>query len=505
MPVHPSRFDATPPYELLREVEMGRLGFDCRLIRSLEARREETIAALGRLIREERGDQRLDIGQQIFDLYRRLRTMEAVPFLVREAARAGEEVSDEVIAALLELGPGAADAVLREYERADRDERREILFLLAALRAARPRIDELIAGVIEEDPYEGALLAGLYGQPGLRQALEAALKRMPAQARFERQAVEQAIEALETPASPPQFEPFDIYAQYPEESLPEFEVLSDEELAEFLESEDEEWRAGAALSLVDSDYGDALLEKLLKAAAGDESARVRAACYRALGERGDERARALLRGVLRSKEVTLNERAGAVIGLAGEADDPEVHRAILRLYETPESRAAALEAMWRALDERYRDYFPANLHSEDPEVRRQAVQGVGLYEISSSVIELVPLMQDEETRKTAVFAYAMAAPVKGRFSVKDGERLLERIEELADGLSRSEYEAVASALDLRLARAGRKPVFGADAESEPEGEEQETAAAPRGGKVGRNDPCPCGSGKKYKKCCGAAQ
>ena len=22
-------------------------------------------------------------------------------------------------------------------------------------------------------------------------------------------------------------------------------------------------------------------------------------------------------------------------------------------------------------------------------------------------------------------------------------------------------------------------------------------------KVGRNDPCPCGSGKKFKKCCGA--
>ena len=23
-----------------------------------------------------------------------------------------------------------------------------------------------------------------------------------------------------------------------------------------------------------------------------------------------------------------------------------------------------------------------------------------------------------------------------------------------------------------------------------------------GQKVGRNDPCPCGSGKKYKQCCG---
>jgi SEC-C motif-containing protein len=26
----------------------------------------------------------------------------------------------------------------------------------------------------------------------------------------------------------------------------------------------------------------------------------------------------------------------------------------------------------------------------------------------------------------------------------------------------------------------------------------------KGAQVGRNDPCPCGSGKKFKKCCGAA-
>jgi len=26
-----------------------------------------------------------------------------------------------------------------------------------------------------------------------------------------------------------------------------------------------------------------------------------------------------------------------------------------------------------------------------------------------------------------------------------------------------------------------------------------------GKKIGRNDPCPCGSGKKYKKCCGAGK
>ncbi len=29
------------------------------------------------------------------------------------------------------------------------------------------------------------------------------------------------------------------------------------------------------------------------------------------------------------------------------------------------------------------------------------------------------------------------------------------------------------------------------------------AARRKAVKVGRNDPCPCGSGKKYKRCCGA--
>jgi preprotein translocase subunit SecA len=35
------------------------------------------------------------------------------------------------------------------------------------------------------------------------------------------------------------------------------------------------------------------------------------------------------------------------------------------------------------------------------------------------------------------------------------------------------------------------------------GEQDPVQQVVRGEKVGRNDPCPCGSGKKYKKCCGA--
>ena len=34
------------------------------------------------------------------------------------------------------------------------------------------------------------------------------------------------------------------------------------------------------------------------------------------------------------------------------------------------------------------------------------------------------------------------------------------------------------------------------------GDEEKKKPVKSGEKIGRNDPCPCGSGKIYKKCCG---
>ena len=59
-----------------------------------------------------------------------------------------------------------------------------------------------------------------------------------------------------------------------------------------------------------------------------------------------------------------------------------------------------------------------------------------------------------------------------------------------------EIELVEFALDERLRLHGLEPVFSA----EPEIETPPDSTTPE--KRGRNDPCPCGSGKKYKKCCG---
>lgn len=60
---------------------------------------------------------------------------------------------------------------------------------------------------------------------------------------------------------------------------------------------------------------------------------------------------------------------------------------------------------------------------------------------------------------------------------------------------RDEYKGMYNAEQARLARVAR--------EKERERQSRIQPATRRTGpKIGRNDPCPCGSGKKYKKCCG---
>jgi preprotein translocase subunit SecA len=60
---------------------------------------------------------------------------------------------------------------------------------------------------------------------------------------------------------------------------------------------------------------------------------------------------------------------------------------------------------------------------------------------------------------------------------------------------RSMGEAVAGANSLRAAPESTPPPARTSGRSGP-------TTKPRTGKIGRNDPCSCGSGRKYKKCCG---
>jgi uncharacterized protein YecA (UPF0149 family) len=59
---------------------------------------------------------------------------------------------------------------------------------------------------------------------------------------------------------------------------------------------------------------------------------------------------------------------------------------------------------------------------------------------------------------------------------------------------------VETALDQRLAMHDLEPVF--SVEHDHQHGSEDPPPSEQKGKIGRNDPCPCGSGKKYKKCCG---
>ncbi|HEX6198812.1 MAG TPA: preprotein translocase subunit SecA [Thermoanaerobaculia bacterium] len=76
-------------------------------------------------------------------------------------------------------------------------------------------------------------------------------------------------------------------------------------------------------------------------------------------------------------------------------------------------------------------------------------------------------------------------------------------EQMAEHRRARERRAAAVASRVRTRPAQATPA-GAAAAGQPPRPGPPQQVTRQGDKVGRNDPCPCGSGKKYKKCCGAS-
>ncbi|WP_373801157.1 preprotein translocase subunit SecA [Delftia acidovorans] len=69
--------------------------------------------------------------------------------------------------------------------------------------------------------------------------------------------------------------------------------------------------------------------------------------------------------------------------------------------------------------------------------------------------------------------------------------------------SREQVEQATEALEQRSAHSLEHMTYGAPSDGDIGGSvEDEPLELPEGARVGRNDPCPCGSGKKYKQCHG---
>ena len=501
-------------FELLEAAASGRIGVDRRFLRTV-LEQPGAASDILRFSRTPQDEYPINVDPLLTDLFRhhqtQTQTLEALEFYIDSIRRAPEDVDDGLIQALLPFSGTATSPLLALYAELGEEQGSDVAFLLAALRVRDPRVLQLLTDRLEYDAADGAFCLGLYGDPAARAALEKMAAEIPDEEADLRREIAYALEQLDAPEPQYQPEPFDLFAEYPEKELPPFEVLAESERLEMLKSGDADIRAGAAHSFFNQDLEPVQRAALFERAQNDPEAKVRGEAWASLGESTETAAiRDAMIAVLNDQSRTVEERGGAAVGLYAVADRDDVRKGLEALYEEGGvARIKALEAMWRSLWQPYAKYFAPHLDETDPDLLRHALRGAGYFRLTAEADKIASYFERDEPldelRDDALFAYALAMPgetTRGRI-----KGMLRKIDTLAK-LTGQETELVKFALDERLRLHGLAPVFEAEQADEHDHEHDaplspgpEPPAAPA--KPGRNDPCPCGSGKKFKKCHGA--
>jgi hypothetical protein len=460
----PNRLAEVSPAEVLEAAAKGHLGLDHRFLHALLDRQDEALPAVLGFAERDRSEDPVDLAPELIALLRTWKTPQAVPFLINYIREDLEQVPDEAIEALVELGRPALEPLLVLYEALEESEAGEIAFILANLRTRDERILKILLDRLDYDLSDTVLLLGIYGDPAARPALEQIRSELGASDEEIRKDIDEALAALSDDYQPIRGEgsdaekPYDIWAMYPKCADLPIELLDEDQRTDLLRHPIAAVRAAAAAAFFNRQLSEIQQSRLLELARNDLSPTVRARAWEALtGAVEESQVLDAMLEALRNQQLPVEERAGLLVGLAPEADRNEVRKEIVQLYQLPEGRAKALEAMWRSMHPGFRDYFAKHLDDTDLETRRGAVWGIGYYGLKSELNRVRKLFVHEELRSDALFAYALAMPAeisRGRM-----KGLLARIEKDANGLSEIEEELVKTALDERLILAGKEPVF----------------------------------------------
>ena len=517
---------------LLNDAAFGRIGVDRRLIRAILAAPDAAEAVLA-FSRTPRKEHRLDLDPLLVDLFRHFALADPnaavhgvapLDFYLDAVRRSPEEVTDELVQAIFPFGEKAVAPLLDLYGELGEEQGSDVAFVLAGLRVRDPRVLTLLLDRLEYDAADGAFLLGLYGDPAGRPALEKMLAEIEVEDSELRREIQHAIEQLEAPEPRYEPEPFDLLAEYPEYEPPVFDLLTEPERLDLLTSDEPRVRSGAAHSFFNVELSPTARTAMVAAATSDQDVTVRAKAWEALADATtNAEIRDQMIAILRDPARSVDERGGAAVGLYGVGDRDDVREGFEALYEMGgHARAKALEAMWRSLWPAYAKYFPQHLDETDVRILREAIRGAGYFRLTKEAGKIASFFDRDEPydklREDALFAYALAMPgetTRGRV-----KGMLRKIDTLAH-LTDFETQLVEFGLDERLRLSGLEPVFEAEEEHDHDDEHHdhhdheghgshdhehhhhhaaEPASAPA--KIGRNDPCPCGSGKKYKKCCG---
>lgn len=487
---------------------MGRVGVDRRLVKTIIDSGDAD--AVLRFARASHDNERIDLDPLLVDLLRHFKSPESLDYFVDIIRRDPRDIPDELVEAMLPFGERAVEPLIDLYEEIGEEDGEDIAFLIAGLRIRNERALALLLDRLEFDAADGAFCLGLYGDPAAKPALEKMLGEVPEEEVELRREIAHSMEQLDSPQTKYEPEPFDILSEYPERALPAFDLLPEEERIEMLANEDPLVRAGSAYSFFNATLNAKSKAALLDRAKSDDDVKVRARAWEALADVTDDRAVAdQMIAIMKDPARDIEERGGAAVGLYAIGDREDVRSSYEALYEAGgTARVKALEAMWRSLYLGYAKYFAPHLDDEDPKIVREALRGAGYFRLTKVADKIAKFFDADppfdHLRDDALFAYAIAMPgetTRGRV-----RGMLRKIDSLTP-LSAYETELVEFGLDERLRLHGLDPVFSAeehthDEQAHAHSHEPEPAAA-SSGKVGRNDPCPCGSGKKYKKCHGS--
>ena len=154
----------------------------------------------------------------------------------------------------------------------------------------------------------------------------------------------------------------------------------------------------------------------------------------------------------------------------------------------PKGIASALaEDAWSAYERRTAEY--------GPEIQRHIEKIVLLQITDQRWMDHLSLM-DDLREGIGLRAYGQRDPLL--------EYRLEAYEMFQSMVEAIQEDCIRMLFKVRLASAESTQPKDRLADAQFSGGEGEVERTPRrtGEKVGRNDPCPCGSGKKYKRCCG---
>ncbi len=400
-----------------------------------------------------------DLDGVLVDLLHALNVPEALPYYIEVLKTLQGESYDELTEAIVRQGARAVQPLLGLYEEFGEIPDSDVAFLLASLHVRDPKILETLTERLDYDAGDGAFCLGIYGDHAAKPALENMLAEIPDEEPELRREFTEALKAIDEPsATSLADDPFDIYPLYPEEALPAIDALSEEERLELFTHESSEIREKAAYSFFNTDLTDKARQRIFEVAKSDEDASVRAQAWETLQEQLETSPiREAMIAVLLNTKAPAEERAGAAVGLNQALEQPKLRAAVVDLYEKSETRSKAMEAMWRSLDKGFSKYFPGHLDDLDPEVKKQAVWGVGYMGLKSELRKLQDIFEDEDLRQDALFAYALAMP--GETSRGRIKGMYRKIEGLAGELSEGDAEVLGMALDERLRLAGLDPVY----------------------------------------------